>query len=192
MKIKAKRLFDMRLKTPLRFLIARAAKRRSQGSVSLVNKEASAPCSFSPGGITALSPLINGGRDVKSHPDFERQREAKSISRMFVAIVMIAVATSAWGCSSRVDPSGDWDSSTYASFRYLPGNISDTSPPFYLSDPAVARSGYTDPSWERAELLPQRSGEPLVPATNDRVLEIPQMLVRDSTAAATPISGDGN
>lgn len=64
MKIKAKRLFDMRLKTPLRFLIARAAKRRSQGSVSLVNKQASAPCSFSPGGITPLSPLINGGLET--------------------------------------------------------------------------------------------------------------------------------
>lgn len=129
---------------------------------------------------------------MKSHPGFERQHEAKSIFRTFVAIVIIAVATSAWGCSSRVDPSGDWDPSTYASFRYLPGNISDTSPPFYLSDPAVARSGYTDPSWERTELLPQRSGEPLVPRSNYRVLEIPQMLVRYNTAAATPISGDVN
>ena len=129
---------------------------------------------------------------MKSHPGFERQREANSISGMLLASVMIAVATSAWGCSSRVDPYDDWDSTPYASFRYLPGNISDTSPSFYLSDPAVARSGYTDPSWERAELLPERSGEPLVPATNDRVLEIPQMLVGDNTAAATPTSGDGN
>ena len=42
---------------------------------------------------------------MKIHPSFEKHREAKSISRMLVASAMIAVATSAWGCSSRVDTS---------------------------------------------------------------------------------------
>jgi len=84
---------------------------------------------------------------VKSHPSFERHREAKSISRMLAASAMIAVATSAWGCSSRVDSFDsfdDWDSSPYASFRYSPGNISDTSASVayvdFGDDSAVARS----------------------------------------------------
>ena len=101
---------------------------------------------------------------MKNHPSFERHREAKSISRMLVASAMIAVATSAWGCSSRVESFDDWlDSSPYASFRYSPGNISDTSASVaydYLGDdPAVVRSGYTDPGWERAELRWERAGE---------------------------------
>jgi hypothetical protein len=95
---------------------------------------------------------------VKSHPSFERHREAESISRMLVASA-IAVATSAWGCSSRVqsrvEPFDNWDSSPYLSFRYLPGNISDTSASvayvYFGDDSAVVRSGYTDPRWERAE-----------------------------------------
>ncbi len=69
---------------------------------------------------------------MKSHPGFEIHREAKSISRMLVASVMIAVATSAWGCSSVVDSSraesvDDWNPNPYALFRYAPASISDTS-----------------------------------------------------------------
>ena len=138
---------------------------------------------------------------MKSHPSFESHRDAKSISRMLVASAMIAVATSAWGCSSRVDSSrvesfDDWDSSLYASFRYLPGNISDTSAPIaYVDlgdDSAVARSGYTDPRWERAELRSEGAGEAFSPATNNRVLEIPQALNWVNTAAAIQVPGDGD
>jgi len=135
---------------------------------------------------------------VKSHPSFERHREAKSISRMLVASALIAVATSAWGCSSRVDSSrvessDDWDSSPYASFRYSPGYFSDPSASVHLGDdPVVARSGYTDPRWERAELRWGRDGETFFPASDNRVLEIPQMLDWDNTAAAKLIPEDGD
>jgi hypothetical protein len=101
--------------------------------------------------VSALPPWIKWRtRQVKSHPNFERHREAKSISRMLVASAMIAVATSAWGCSSRVDSArgesfDHWDFSPYASFRYSPGNISDTSASVayvYLEDDSAgARSG---------------------------------------------------
>jgi hypothetical protein len=134
---------------------------------------------------------------VKSHPSFERHREAKFISRMLVASAMIAVATSAWGCSSRVESFDDWvDSSPYASFRYSRGNISDTSASVTHvdlgDDPEVVRSGYTDPGWERAELRSERAGEAFFPATNNRVLEIPQTLDWDNTAAAIPNPRDGD
>lgn len=135
-------------------------------------------------------------RHVKSHPGFERHREAKSISRMLVASVVIAVATSAWGCSSRVESFDDRDSSLYAPFRYLPGNISDTlASVAYVDmgdDSAVARSGYTDPRWEPAELRSEGAGEAFFPATNNRVLEIPQALNWDNTAAAIPIRREGD
>lgn len=122
---------------------------------------------------------------MKSHPGFERHREAKSISGMLVASVMIAVATFAWGCSSRVESHAqsfdDWDYSSYASFRYSPGNIPDTSASVayvdFGDDPAVARSGYTDPRWEHAEPGWERAGEEFFPSTNNRVLEIPQALI---------------
>ncbi|MFZ2061932.1 MAG: hypothetical protein WAU82_13030 [Candidatus Binatus sp.] len=137
---------------------------------------------------------------MKSYPGFERHREAKSISRMLVASVVIAVATSAWGCSSRVDSSrvetfDDWDSSLYASFRYLYGNISDTSASVsyvdLADDSAVARSGYTDPSWEPAGPRSE-GGEVSFPATNNRVLELPQALSWANTAAAIPMPGAGD
>jgi len=118
---------------------------------------------------------------------------------MLVLSAVIAVATSAWGCSSRVESFDDfdhWDSSPYASFRYSPGNISDTSASVayvYLGDDsAVARSGYTDPRWESAELRSERAREALSPATSNRVLEIPQALNWENTAAAIPIPGDGD
>jgi hypothetical protein len=121
--------------------------------------------------------------NVKSHPGFERNREVKSISRIWVASAIIAVATSAWGCSSRIESVDDWlvaDSSPRALFLYSPANNSDTSASVaYVSlkdDPAVVRSGYTDPAWELA-------GEAFFPATDNRVLEIPQVLDRDNTAA---------
>jgi len=121
---------------------------------------------------------------------------AKAISRMLVTSVMIALATSAWGCSSGVDPSDDWNPNPYALFRYSPANISETSDSVVYGDlednSAVARSGYTDPDWERAEILPERSGEPSVPAATDRVLEIPQALSWVNTAAATRIPGAGD
>ena len=133
---------------------------------------------------------------MKSHPAFERYLEAKSISRMLLASALIAIATSAWGCSYRVDVPDDWDSSPYASFRYSPGNISDPSALVaYVDlgdDSAVARSGYTDPSWERVEPHSQDAGEAFFPATNNRVLEIPKALIWDNTAAAIPIPGDGD
>src|SRR5271167_21639 len=120
--------------------------------------------------VSALSPRIKWRtRHVKSHPSFERHREAKSISGMLLASAMIVVATSAWGCSfcvasSRVESFDDWDSNPYASFRYSPGNISDTSASVayvYLGDDsAVARSGYTDPRWGPAEPGWGRTSEP--------------------------------
>lgn len=137
--------------------------------------------------------------NVKSHPGFARNREAKPISRIWVASAIIAVATSAWGCSSRVGSFDDWpvaDSSPYALFRYSPANISVTSASVayvYLGkDPAVVRSGYTDPGWEPAELRWERAGEAFSPATDNRVLEIPPMLDWDNTAAAILIPGDGD
>ena len=134
--------------------------------------------------------------NVKSHTSFARNRQAKPVSRMWVATAIIAVATSAWGCSSRVESFDDWlDSSPYALFRYSPANIPVTSASVayvYLgNDPAVARSGYTDPAWERAGLQWERAGE-IFPATNNRVLEIPPMLDWDNTAAAILIPGDGD
>lgn len=88
------------------------------------------------------------------------------------------------------------DSSLYASFRYLPGNISDSSGPIaYVDlgdDSAVARPGYTDPRWERAELRSDGAGEAFSPATNNRVLEIPQALNWVNTAAAIQVPGDGD
>ncbi|MGA7872114.1 MAG: hypothetical protein WCA22_14605 [Candidatus Binatus sp.] len=138
---------------------------------------------------------------MKIHSRFEKCSEAKSVSRMLVASVMIAVATSAWGCSSRVESrvesSDDWDSSSYASFPYSPGNISDASASVahvHLGDDSAAgaRSGYTDPRWERAETNWERGGEVLSPATNNRVLEVPQMLDGDNTAATIPIPGEGD
>ena len=126
---------------------------------------------------------------------------AKAISRMLVASVVIALATSAWACSSFVDSSSaesvdDWNPNPYALYRYSPANISDTSDSVVYGDlednSAVARSGYTDPDWERAEILPERSGEPSVPAATDRVLEIPQALSWVNTAAATRIPGAGD
>jgi hypothetical protein len=137
---------------------------------------------------------------VKIHPGFERHR-GKSISRMLAASAMIAVATSVWGCSSRVESFDDWDSSRHASFRYSPGNISNASASaayVYLEDDSgVARSGYTDPRWERAEFRSERAADALfldTPATNDRVLEIPPMLNgdNDNTAAAIWNRGDGD
>lgn len=134
--------------------------------------------------------------NVKSHPGFARNREAKPISRIWVASAIIAVATSAWGCSSRVESFDDWlDSSPYALFRYSPADISVTPASVayvYLgNDSAVARSGYTDPAWERADLHWERAGESFA-ATNNRVLEIPPMLDWDNTAAAILIPGDGD
>ena len=138
---------------------------------------------------------------MKSHPVFERYREAKFISRMLVASVMIAVATSAWGCSSVVDSSraesvDDWNPNPYALFRYSPGNISDTSDSVTYGDleddSAVARSGYTDPDWERAETRSEGAGEASSPATDNRVLEIPQALSWVDTAAAIPMPGAGD
>lgn len=136
-------------------------------------------------------------RNVKSRPGSERNREAKSISRMWVASAIIAVATSAWGCSSRVESFDDWlDSSPYALFRYSPANISVTSASVtnvsLKDDPAVVRSGYTDPGWDRVQLLGERTGEAFFPATNNQVLEIPRMLDWDNTAAAILIPGDGD
>jgi hypothetical protein len=142
-------------------------------------------------------------------PSGSKNREAKSISRMLVASAMIAVATSAWGCSSRVEPFDVWDSSPYPSFTYSPGNAFETSAAVaYVDsgdDPGLARSGYTDPCWERAELgsertaedppwegaerSSERTGDVSFPVNNDRVLEIPQMLDRDDTAAATLFTG---
>jgi hypothetical protein len=135
--------------------------------------------------------------NVKSHPGFEGSREAKSILRMCVASAIIAVATSAWGCSSRAESLDDWlDSSPYALSRYSSANISVTSASVayvYLGDdPAIVRSGYTDPGWERAHLRWERAGEASFPATNNRVLEIPARLDWDNTAAAILIPGDGN
>jgi hypothetical protein len=116
---------------------------------------------------------------------------------MLIASAMVAVATSAWGCSSRVESFDDWlDSSPYASFRYSPTNISETSASvayvYFGDDPAVVRSGDRDPGWEPAELRWERAGEAFFPAINNRVLEIPQMLDWDNTAAAILISGDGD
>src|SRR5208337_3432994 len=150
--------------------------------------------------VSALSPWIKWRtRHVKSHPSFERHREANSISGTLVLSAVIAVATSAWGCSSRVESFDDfdhWDSSPYASFRYSPGNISDTSAPIaYVDlgdDSAVARSGYTDPRWERAELRSEGAGEAFSSATNNRVLEIPQALNWVNTAAAIQVPGVGD
>jgi hypothetical protein len=138
---------------------------------------------------------------VNSHPGFERHREAKSISRMLVASAMIAVATSAWGCSSLVDSSraesvDDWNPNPYALYRYSPANISDTSDSVAYGDleddSAVARSGYTDPSWERAETRSEDGGEAFFPASNNRVLELPQALSWANTAAAIPMPGAGD
>ncbi len=50
--------------------------------------------------------------NVKSHTSFARNRQAKPVSRMWVATAIIAVATSAWGCSSRVESFDDWLDST--------------------------------------------------------------------------------
>ena len=132
--------------------------------------------------------------NVKSHTSFARNSEAKPVSRMWVVSAIIAVATSAWGCSSRLGSFDGWlDSSPYALFRYSPANISVTPASVayvYLgNDSAVARSGYTDPGWERADLRWERAGE-VFPATNNRVLEIPPMLDWDNTAAAILIPGD--
>jgi hypothetical protein len=136
---------------------------------------------------------------VKSHPGFEKH-QGNSISRMLAASAIIAVATSVWGCSPRIDSScvesfDDWDSSRYAPFRYSAGNISNASASvayLYLGDDsAVARSGYTDPRWERAELRSERAGDALfpdTPATNDRVLEIPPILNGDNDNTAAAIS----
>jgi hypothetical protein len=140
---------------------------------------------------------VNDHLNVKSHPGFERKREAKSILRMWVASAIIAVATSAWGCSSRAESCDDWlDSSPYALSRYSPANISVTSASVayvYLGDdPAVVRSGYTDPGWERADLRWERAGEASFPAANNRVFEIPPMLDWNNTAAAILIPGDGD
>jgi hypothetical protein len=135
--------------------------------------------------------------NVKSYPGFVGNREAKSILRMWVASAVIAVATSAWGCSSRVESFDEWlDSSPYALSRYSPANISVTSASVayvYLGDDAaIVRSGYTDPGWERAHLRWERAGEASFPATNNRVLEIPARLDWDNTAAAILIPGDGD
>jgi hypothetical protein len=140
---------------------------------------------------------VNDHLNVKSHPGFERKRAAKSILRMWMASAIIAVATSAWGCSSRAESCDDWlDSSPYALSRYSPANISVTSASVayvYLGDdPAVVRSGYTDPGWERADLRWERAGEASFPAANNRVLEIPPMLDWNNTAAAILIPGDGD
>jgi|SRR5208282_2469299 len=121
---------------------------------------------------------------------------AKAISRMLVTSVMIALATSAWGCSSGVDPSDDWNPNPYALFRYSPANISETSDSVVYGDleddSAVARTGYTDPNWERAETRSESAGEAFFPATNNRVLEIPQALSWVNTAAAIRIPGAGD
>ena len=139
--------------------------------------------------------------NVKSHTSFARNREAKPVSRMWVASAIIAVATSASGCSSRAGSFDGWlDSSPYALFRYSPADISITPASVayvYLgNDSAVARSGYTDPAWERADLHWERAGweraGEIFPATNNRVLEIPPMLDWDNTAAAILIPGDGD
>ena len=42
--------------------------------------------------------------NVKSHTSFARNREAKPVSRMWVASAIIAVATSAWGCAGEIFP----------------------------------------------------------------------------------------
>ena len=134
--------------------------------------------------------------NVKSHTSFARNREAKPVSRMWVASAIIAVVTSAWGCSSRAGSLDGWlDSSPYALFRYSRADISVTPASVayvYLgNDSAVTRSGYTDPSWARADLHWERGGA-IFPATDNRVLEIPPMLDWDNTAAAIPIPGDGH
>ena len=141
---------------------------------------------------------------MKSHPGFERRREAKSISHMLVASAMISVAISAWGCSSLADSShgesvDDWNPNPYASFRYSLANISDTSDSVdsvaygdLEDDSAGARSGYTDPSWEVSETRSESAVEAFLPVTDNRVLEIPQALSWEDTAAAVPIPGAGD
>ncbi len=138
---------------------------------------------------------------MKSHSVFERYREAKFISRMLVASAVIAVATSVWGCSSLVDSSraesvDDWNPDPYALFRYSAANISDISDSVVYGDleddSAVARSGYTDPNWDRAETRWEGAGEVFSPATDNRVLEVPQALSWENTAAAMPIGGAGD
>ncbi len=132
---------------------------------------------------------------MKSHPAFERYCEAKSISRMLLASALIAVATSAWGCSYRVDTPDDWDSSPYASLRFPTGDFSDPSISIAYADlrddSAVSRSGYTDPGWERVGRGSQDAGEAFSPANNNRVLEIPQAPDLDYTGAPILSGGDG-
>ncbi len=116
--------------------------------------------------------------NLKSHPGSGRNHEVKSISRICLVSAIIAAATSGWGCSSYIEPVNDsWpsESSPYSRFLYVPANISGASALVAhgsLEDaPAVVRSGYTDPRWERV-------GETYFSASNNRVLIIPRVLGR--------------
>jgi hypothetical protein len=111
----------------------------------------------------------------------------KSISRIWVASVVIVAAASGWGCSYRAGSADDsWaaDSSSYALFISSPANISDTSPSVAYGslegDPAVVRSGYTDPRWGRAD----EAVFSAVDNIDNRVLEIPRALDWHNTSAA--------
>jgi hypothetical protein len=116
---------------------------------------------------------------------------------LWVASAVIAVATSAWGCSSRAESFDDWLDSgplrivsilTRKYFSYISfGRLC-----LFGGRSAVVRSGYTDLGWEHADLRWKRAGEASFPPTNNRVLEIPPMLDWDNTAAAILIPGDGD
>jgi hypothetical protein len=129
--------------------------------------------------------------NAKRYRSFGRSRELKSISRIWVASAIIAAAISAWGCSPVVESVDDWptaNSSPDEMAWYSPANMSVTSASVGYGpvedDPAVVRSGHTDPRWERA-------GEAISPATNSRVLEIPQVLDLGFTdAIVAPRNGD--